>query len=119
MKEKSKESQLKKDSNDAVEYPDSTVAVSSSGKKEARVLESMGSFVRYGYVDILSGKKVRKYSILLKDEKGNVDHLFVVPTGPPSTSGPSGQKEIVVKHVSEGKKKRAIYDPKSKKTLEF
>jgi hypothetical protein len=94
-------------------YPDDVIAVGAKGKKEARVLRSAGAgFIVYGYFDIDSGKPLAKYSILLRRENGEVEHLFIIPT--------AGGKELVVKHEVEKKpEKRGIYDEKMKKAVYF
>lgn len=101
--------QGKENKKNSQDYPDETIAVSSSGKKEARVLESTGTYVKYNYIDTASGKQLSKYSILLKNEKGKLEHLFVVP---------AGSKELVVKHSTD-EKTRSIYDPVKKKPVKF
>ncbi|NYZ74370.1 hypothetical protein H0O00_04465 [Candidatus Micrarchaeota archaeon] len=95
-----------------MEYPDDVIAVGTKGKREARVLRSMGSdFVVYGYVDIESGKELGKYSVLLRRESGEVEHLFIVP---------AGGRELVVKHEIEKKpEKRGIFDSKAGKVVYF
>jgi hypothetical protein len=96
-----------------MEYPEETIAIGAKGKKEARVLERGGKdFVVYGYVDVETGKKLGKYSILLRDETGRIEHLFVIPT--------AGGRELVVKHeIEEKPKKRGIYDEKTGKMTYF
>ncbi|MDD5171767.1 MAG: hypothetical protein PHF60_01905 [Candidatus ainarchaeum sp.] len=95
-----------------MEYPDEVIAVGAKGKKEARVLKSIGKdFVVYGYVDAETGKPESKYSILLKRESGEVEHLFIVP---------AGGKELVVKHeVEKNPEKRGIFDSKTGKVVYF
>jgi hypothetical protein len=95
----------------AKKYPNDVVSISTTGKEEARVLEKKGTFVKYIYEDVFSGNVEKKYTILLKDENGNVEHLFVLAA--------SGGKELVVKHANEGKKKRKIWDPRLKTSTEF
>lgn len=94
-------------------YPDEAIAVGAKGKKEARVLESKGKdFVVYGYVDIANDKPLNKYSVLLRKEEGEIEHLFIIrlQTG----------KELVVKHETEkSPEKRGIYDKKGNKVLYF
>lgn len=95
-----------------MEYPDDVMTVGAKGKKEARILKSMGrDFVVYGYVDTESGKELGKYSILMKRESGEIEHLFIVP---------AGGKELVVKHEVEKKpQKRGIFDAQARKTVYF
>lgn len=96
-----------------MEYPDETIAIGAKGRKEARVLESKGKdFVVYGYVDIVTGKPLSKYSVLLRREKGEVEHLFIIRL-------PKG-KELVVKHETEkSPEKRGIFDEKAREVLYF
>jgi len=96
-----------------MKYPEETIAIGAKGRKEARVLESKGKdFVVYGYVDIASGKPLNKYSVLLRKEKGEIEHLFIIRL-------PKG-KELVVKHETEKPlEKRGIYDKKNRKVFHF
>ena len=96
-----------------MKYPDETIAVGAKGRKEARVLESKGKdFVVYGYVDIAANKPLNKYSVLLRKEKSEVEHLFIIKL-------PKG-KELVVKHETEkSPEKRGIFDEKDKKVVYF
>ncbi len=92
-------------------YPEETITLSAKGKKEARVLITCGKdFVIYGYKEVDSGKKLDKYSILLRHSNDRVEHLFVVPMGK--------GRELIVKHTFE-KEKRAIYDEERKRVFEF
>jgi hypothetical protein len=94
-----------------MEYPEETIAAGTKGKREARVLRSRGKdFVVYGYVDLETGKEEAKYSILLRRETGEVEHLFIVPT--------AGGKELVVKHlVEKDPPPRLFYDGKARKAV--
>ncbi|MCX8147271.1 MAG: hypothetical protein N3D84_02290 [Candidatus Woesearchaeota archaeon] len=91
-------------------YPEEVIATNKQGKKEARILESRGTFIKYSYEDIKTGKAVKKYTVLLRDENNNIEHLFIVPYN---------DKELIVKHVKEGPKKRKIWDKRAKKIIEF
>jgi len=96
-----------------MDYPEETIAIGAKGKKEARVLERSGNdFVVYGYVDVETGKRLTKYSVLMKDAGGKIEHLFIVPT--------AGGRELVVKHeIEEKPKKRSIYDEKNRAVVLF
>lgn len=96
-----------------MDYPEEVIVTGAKGKKEARVLERAGKdFVVYGYVDIETGKKLGKYSVLLRAEDGSVEHFFIIPA--------SGGKELVVKHEMERKpEKRGIWDDKAKAAISF
>ena len=93
-------------------YPEETMALDVHGKREARVLISAGAdFIVYCYADAESGKRLDKYSILLRKEDG-VEHLLIIRL-------PNG-KELVVKHETERRHgKRGIYDEKGKKSVYF
>jgi len=93
-------------------FPEETIAVGAKGRKEARVLRSSGKdFMVYGYAGIEGGAAIAKYSILLKNEKGEVEHLVIVP---------AAGKELVVKHeIEKSPKRRGIFDEKSGKTIYF
>ena len=93
-----------------MQYPKEVVAVSSQGKEEARALIDKGTFIRYSYIDIKTGKTAAKYTILLDNGK-EIEHYFIVPYQ---------DKELVVKKVKESKgKKRKIWDENGKKIVEF
>lgn len=97
-----------------MDYPDETVAIGANGKKEARILRSIGTdFVTYGYFDISAGKMLAKYSILLRSADGKtVEHMMLVPT--------AGGKEMVVKHAVENPpRSRGIFDEKEKTVVYF
>ncbi len=92
-------------------YPRETVAISKTGKKEARILRAKGSFVIYGY-ESLEGKGEAKYSLLLAREDGRLEHIMLLPT--------AGGKELVIKHAFEGMdNRRGIFDEKTKKVVYF
>jgi hypothetical protein len=96
-----------------MEFPQECLVSGAKGKKEARVLRSLGAgFVVYGYFDIDAQKPLAKYSILLRKESGEIEHLFIVPTG--------GGKELVVKHETEKNgAQRGIFDTKEKNMIYF
>ena len=58
-----------------MDYPDSVIAVNKKGKKEVRVLIDKGEYVRYGYIDLKTGKQESKTSIILN----NKEHFFIIP----------------------------------------
>lgn len=89
-------------------YPDETIAVSKTGKKEARILKAGGRFIIYGY-EALDGKDEMKYSILLAREDGRIEHLMLLPVK---------GKELVLKHSFEDKG-RAVFDAKRKRVVRF
>lgn len=90
-------------------YPEEAIAVSKTGKKEARILKSAGRFIIYSYKS-LDGKEQAKYSLLLEHENGKVEHILLIPT--------KGGKELVLKHEFE-EKGRFIFDEKMKKVIYF
>jgi len=96
-----------------VDYPEDVIAVGAKGKKEARMLRSKGAdFVVYGYLDVESGKMLGKYSVLLKNERGEIEQFIIVPT--------AGGRELVVKHTTEKKPaRRGIYDERNQTTVYF
>ena len=57
-----------------MEYPDSVITINKKGKKEVRVLLDKGNYLRYGYIDIKTGKQEAKTSIIL-----NKEHFFIIP----------------------------------------
>lgn len=63
------------------EYPDEVITVNKQGKKEVRVLVDKGQYVKYTYIDTETNQIVRvgKESIILKNEKGKIEHLFIIP----------------------------------------
>jgi hypothetical protein len=92
-------------------YPEDCIALDAKGRKEVRILKSLGNdFAVYGYRDVETEKDLSKYSILLK-KKSELEHLIIIPI----RSG----KELVVKHETEKYEKRGIYDLKKKETVYF
>lgn len=62
-------------------YPKEVIAITSKGKKEARIFVERGRYIRYTYIDPETGKLVRKgkEAVFLKNEKGQYEELFIVP----------------------------------------
>ncbi len=90
-----------------MDYPEETMTTGAKGKKEARILKRGGKdFIIYGYFDIGSGRMLEKYSILMKLEDNEIEHLFIIQT--------AGGKELVVKHeIEKGPKKRGVFNEKT------
>ncbi len=80
------------------EIKDKAVTTTKQGKKELRVLQEFGVYVKYKYLDIATNKELSKYSLILKpfktsdwellnsllSEKQGLEsfekqHLFVIP----------------------------------------
>ena len=78
--------------------------------QEVMVLEEKGQYVKYTYIDPKTGKPVKegKYGLLLKSED-STKHLFVIPLK---------DKSMIVKDEKE-ERKTAIFDPKTKKEMDF
>lgn len=91
-------------------YPKECTTKSSSGKVEARVFEERGEYLKYGYEDVETGKVIAKYSLLLKNENGEYDHLMIVPT--------KEGKEYVVYH-KKGEHPKKVYDTKNNRIIEL
>ena len=89
--------------------PKEAIATTKKGEKEVRVLRAAGRFVMYEY-ETLDGKKVGKYSILLEDEGGNLEHLMIVPLK---------NRELVVSHKRERGITRGILNKKTGKVVRF
>lgn len=92
-----------------MKLPNECIATTKTGKKEARVLVQYGKYVMYEYRE-LGGKKVNKYSILLKRDDGKIEHLMIVPLK---------NRELVVKHAVEESETRGVWDEKNEKVLTF
>jgi hypothetical protein len=94
-----------------MEYPAEVIAVDKKGNKEARILVDKGSYVRYQYADPKTGKIVKKgkCSIILKNNQGKQEHLFLIPL--------KGDKSLVVKQKSEESNKK-IWSEKEKKAID-
>ncbi|MBS3097987.1 hypothetical protein J4209_04295 [Candidatus Woesearchaeota archaeon] len=92
-----------------MDYPEETIAINKQGKKEVRVLQEKGQYVKYNYLNLETGKKTTKYSLILKNDSSK-EHLMVVPlkTG----------KSLVVEQKKEQRELK-ILDEKKKKTVEF
>ena len=88
------------------DWPKEVIATSSKGKKEARVLKERGQYALYTYVDPATKKLVRKgkESIWLKNEKGELVQLFMIPLK---------DKYLTIK--TKGKRELQVWDPKKKK----
>ncbi len=51
-----------------MQYPEETITTNKQGKKEVRVLQEMGKYVKYNYLDLKTGKETSKYSLILRSE---------------------------------------------------
>jgi len=83
-----------------MDYPEEVITVNKKGKKEVRVLIDKGKYVRYGYIDIETGKKQSKTALILNNE-----HYFIIPL--------KDGKSLFVK--KEGKSSIKIWDKDNKK----
>lgn len=92
-------------------YPEDVIAVDKKGAREARILVDKGSYVRYHYADPITGKIVKKgkCSIILKNDKGKEEHLFLIPL--------KGDKSLVVKQKQEETGKK-VWSEKEKRAIE-
>ena len=81
-----------------MQYSEETITTNKQGKKEVRVLQEMGQYVKYNYLDLKTGKETSKYSIILRSESKQ-EHLFIVPI----KSG----KSLILKQETDNKKRKA------------
>ena len=92
-----------------MQYPEETIAVSKQGKKEVRVLQEKGQYVKYNYKDPKTGKETTKYSLILKSENKK-EHLMAVPLK-------TGKSLIIKQEIEDrkiklwGKDKKKEVDP--------
>ncbi len=64
-----------------VNYPESVLTRNKKGELEVRNLLSKGRFVKYNYLNPETGEVVEKgkMSIILRDDKGQEEHYFLIP----------------------------------------
>ena len=95
------------------EYPPEVATYDKKGNKEIRLLIDKGLFARYIYMDPVSGKIVEKgkFSIILRNEKGEEEHLYVIPL--------KDKKALVVWPKQEKKKRMAWSKEKNKSVKLF
>ncbi len=61
-------------------FPEEVITVSKHGKREARVLVDRGRYVRYEYLDPVTGKKSEnKIKLVLLTEDGKQEEYFIIP----------------------------------------
>ena len=66
------------------EYPESVIATSKKGKKEARLLIDRGTYVRYEYVDLETGKRSEnKVRLVLIHKDKTLEGYFIIDTKSP------------------------------------
>ena len=94
----------------AEKFPEEVIAVSSRGRREARVLVERGEYCRYTYLDPQTAKLVRKgkESIWLKNERGELEQLFLIPL-----------KDKFLAIREKGKRKIKVWDAKKKMAVEL
>jgi len=92
-----------------MQYPEEIITTNKQGKREVRVLQEKGQYIRYNYLDPETGKKTTKYSLILKSDDKK-EHLMIIPmkTG----------KSLIVEQKKESRKLK-ILDEKKKKIIEF
>jgi hypothetical protein len=93
----------------AEKYPKEAVAVSSKGKREARIFVEKGTYIRYTYKDADSGKLVQegKESVVLKNDSGKKEQLFIIPM--------KSDKSLLIK--SKNPSAKICWDEKKKKSV--
>jgi len=94
------------------EFPSSVMTEDRKGNKEVRILLDKGKFVRYQYMDPATGKIVEKekMSIILKNNEGKEEHLYIIPLQP--------NKSLVIKPKGE-KKDRRVWNSETGKDEEL
>ncbi|MEE9167749.1 MAG: hypothetical protein V3U24_09880 [Candidatus Neomarinimicrobiota bacterium] len=96
------------------EYPSSVITQDSKGNKEVRLLLDRGKFVRYRYLDSVTGKiaENEKMSILLKNTEGEEKHLYIIPLQPGRSLviWPKGGEKSRSVWNSETGKEEALFD---------
>ncbi len=90
-------------------YPEGTIAVNKKGKREVRVLQEEGQYVKYNYLNPETGKKTTKYSLILRSDNQK-EHLVIIPM--------KAGKSLIVEQKKEQRKLK-ILNEKRKKTIEF
>jgi hypothetical protein len=91
-------------------YPEKVITFDKKGNREVRLLVDKGKFVRYKYMDPASGKIVEKgkFSIILRNEKGKEEHLYIIPL--------QKNKALVV-WPSKEKKKRKVWSKEKSREI--
>jgi hypothetical protein len=94
-----------------MEYPEEVIAISKKGKREVRALIDRGKFVRYEYLDPVTGEKTEnKIKLVLLNEQGEQEEYFIIPLK---------QKNKFLLIRSETKPPRKIWDKKEQKAVEL
>ncbi len=92
-------------------FPDEVITVSKRGKREVRVLVDRGRYIRYEYLDPVTGKKSEnKVKLVLLTEDGKQEEYFIIPL---KQEG----KFLLLK--AEVKGNRKIWDEKKKKAVDL
>ncbi|MEM3411664.1 MAG: hypothetical protein QXK00_03265 [archaeon] len=80
------------------EYPEETITINKKGKKEVRSLIDYGEYVRYEYLDPITGEKTEnKVKLVLKSKEGKIEEFFIIPT--------KTGKNLLLKTETKGKRK--------------
>ncbi len=92
-------------------FPEEVITVSKRGKREARVLVDRGKYVRYEYLDPVTGKKnENKVKLVLLTEDGKQEEYFIIPLK---------QEGRFLLLKAEVKGNRKMWDEKKKKAVEL
>ncbi len=92
-------------------FPEEVITVSKRGKREVRVLVDRGRYVRYEYLDPVTGKKSEnKVKLVLLTEDGKQEEYFIIPLK---------QEGRFLLLKAEAKGNRKIWDEKKKKPVEL
>lgn len=93
-----------------MEYPENVITKNKRGEEEVRNLISRGKFVMYDYRNPKTFKQMEnnKIKLYLKDESGNTEEYYIIPTKTPNRSLLIRPKEI-------DNKTRFVWNNKKKK----
>ncbi len=92
-------------------FPEEVITVSKRGKREARVLVDRGKYVRYEYLDPVTGKKnENKVKLVLVTEDGKQEEYFIIPLK---------QEGRFLLLKAEVKGNRKMWDGKKKKAVDL
>ncbi len=91
-------------------YPEDVITHDRKGNPEVRMLVYRGKFVRYQYTDPKTGKLLEngKFSIILKNEKGKEEHIYLIPLP---------NSRFLAVWPKQEEKKRKVWDKGKKKAV--
>jgi ClpP class serine protease len=92
-------------------FPESVLTMNMKGETEVRRLIDKGRFVRYDYIYPKTGKQTEKgkLSIILRNDEGKEEHLFLIPVKGGRFLAVIPKDEKKNRRVWNGKKARDLF----------